>query len=59
MERGDACISPPCNGAQIVKEEREEDVLAGPLIVNEDGVPGRPPGAESEFIVDGRAAASN
>jgi hypothetical protein len=33
-------------------------MLAGSLIVNEGDVPGRPPGAEPEIIIDGRAAAS-
>lgn len=33
-------------------------MLAGSLIVNKGDVPGRPPGADLEFILDGRAAAS-
>lgn len=36
-----------------------EEMLAGSLIVNEGDAPGRPLGADPEFIVDGRAAASS
>lgn len=59
MEGGNACFFQQHAITGVATISKDAQLLAGLLTVNDDEAPGRPPGAESEFIVDRRAAASS